>query len=398
MHDATFSCSIISPNPETAQACYRELSTFGSIGSVDHLVDYPSDETLTRMLRLNPVDLLIVDCADLPRAMQVIQIVQSKSAHTEFVAVCSEDVRMLSALMRAGVRDYIPPYSPAEYYREILASSVDKLRLKPREVPAGGDIFAFLPSKPGSGASTISAHAALRVSASSSKRTLLVDLDRDAPVQAFLNCVHPEHFLQEALANSHKMDGDVWSQLVSRRGELDILPADADGALCTDNTQTRELLGFIRRAYEVACVDLPGPLDPCSVEVLMEAKRVYLVCTQELASVHIAMRKAERLRRLGLNKEIRLVLNRYTQSHLMTQDRVADLVGLPVELTIPNSYSLAAASAEQGSQVNPSTPLGKSYSAFAAILINDRIEIRRKERKFLEYLYLPFAKREGRTA
>ena len=129
----------------------------------------------------------------------------------------------------------------------------------------------------------------------------------------------------------------------------------------------------------------------------MEAKRVYLVCTQELASVHIAMRKAERLRQLGLGKEIRLVLNRYTPSHLMTQDRVSDLVGLPVELTIPNSYALATASAEQGSQVNSSTPLGKSYSALAAILLNGRIEIRRRDRKFLEYFYLPFAKPVGRT-
>jgi len=210
-----------------------------------------------------------------------------------------------------------------------------------------------------------------------------------------MNRLRPEHFLQEAFANSHQMDGGIWARIVSQRGELDILPADADGSSNPEIDRMKELLGFFRRAYDLTCIDLPGPLDPCSTEVLLEAKRIYLVCTQELASVHIALRKAERLKRMGLGKEIRVVLNRYAAGHVMSKDRVADLAGVPVEVTIPNNYALASASAENGSNVDPSTPLGKSYLALARILLNDRIEIPRRQRKFLEFLYQPFLKQQA---
>lgn len=398
MHASKFNCAIISPNPVVAEHYSKELTRSHSIGSIDCLLDYPSDDILMRMLRLNAMDFLLIDCADLPRAILIIKTIRDRNTNVEILALCQEDVQVLSSLMRAGVPDYIPVDAPANGAREILASSIEKLRDKPNRANAGGDIVAFLPSKPGSGTSTIAAHTAFIASKSPQKRVLLVDLDRDAPVQAFLNNLHPEHFLQEAFANSHQMDADIWSRLASQRDDLDILPADADGATFADNDRMQELLGFFRRAYDLTCIDLPGPLDSCSTEVLLEAKRILLVCTQELTSVHIALRKAERLRRLGLGKEVRVVLNRFVASHVMTEDRVANLIGLPVELTIPNSYALANASAEKGSNVDPSTTLGKSYTKLAQILLNNRIDFPRKQKKFLEFLYQPFVKSQAREA
>ena len=397
MFNAKFNCAILSPNPEATQHCHAALATFDSIGEIDCVPQYPAMEAVLRMLRLNAVDLLLIDCEELARALELIEVVRAHDKNMEIVAICPEEVKTLSTLLRAGVHDYLPLGASAEAYREILATSVDRLHSKPRQPVSGGDLFAFLPSKPGSGASTIVAHTALRASQTSKKRVVLIDYDRDAPVQAFLNCLRPDHFLQEALINSHKMDADIWGQLISQRGELDILPADADGEMGVDIQQTRDVLGFVRRAYDLVCVDLPGPMDPAAIEVLTEAKRVYLVCTQELASVHIAMRKADRLQRLGLSKEIRVVLNRYVSSDPMTQDRIADVVGLPVELTIPNSYALATASAEKGAHVDPRTPLGKSYTKLAQILLNDRPEITRKGNRFIETIFQPFVRKESRA-
>jgi pilus assembly protein CpaE len=396
--DAIFNCAIISPNPEVAEGCSRELRKSAHIGAIDCLTDYPTDEALARMMRLNAMEFLVIDCGDLPRATEIVKLVHGHSAHIEILAICQEDVKILSTLMRAGVRSYVRTDAVLAELREMLASSIENLLQKPQSSNTRGDIVVFLPSKPGSGASTVAAHTALAASRSESKRVLLVDLDRDAPMQAFLNCLRPEHYLQEALINAEKLDGDMWSQIISRRGALDILPADADGATGEVNSHTQALLAFIRRAYDLTCVDLPGPLDAASVEVLLEAKRVYLVCTQELASVHIAMRKADRLKRLGLCKEMRVVLNRYDPDHVMNAETVADLVGLPVELTVPNGYALARSTAEKGWTVDPSTSMGKSYSKLAQILLNHRIDIPRRERKFLEFFSQPFARREGRPA
>ncbi|MFN0105963.1 MAG: CpaE family protein [Bryobacteraceae bacterium] len=398
MYNHKFNCTIISPNPPVVDTYSRELTRSSSIASIDCLQDYPSDEILTRMLRLNAMDLLIIDCADSSRALQIIEGVHRKNPNIEILAICEEHVKNLSSLMRAGVRDYVPADAHLDAVRDTLVSSIESLRGRPRRTGAGGDIVAFLPSKPGSGASTVAANTALTASKSAATRVLLVDLDRDAPVQAFLNRLRPEHFLQEAFANSHQMDGDLWARLASQRDALDVLPADADGSTGPESGRVQELLNFLRRVYDLTCVDLPGALDPCSVEVLLEAKRVYLVCTQELASIHIALRKVDRLRRLGLGKEIRVVLNRYVAGHVMTPDRVADLIGLPVELTIPNSYALATASAEKGMPVDPFSPLGKSYTKLARIALDGRIEIPRKQRKFLEFVFQAFVRPQATSA
>jgi pilus assembly protein CpaE len=393
-----FNCTIISLDQAAAERCSAELNNSPFLGAIDHHTSYPSDDTLARILRLNTVDLLLLDCSDLPRAIQIIELVRTHAAPVEIIALCQEDVKVLASLMRAGVRDYIPTDSPLNLLRETLANAVDKLRHRPVRDRTAGDIVTFLPSKPGSGASTIAAHAAFAASQSPAKRVLLVDFDHDAPVQAFLNGLHPEHFLQEALANSHQMDSDLWTRIVSQRDALDILPSDADGSPSAETGRVRDSLHFFRRAYDLTCIDLPGPLDSNSVEVLVEARRVYLVCTQELASIHIAIRKADRMKRLGLGKELRILLNRYDSAHVMNRERVADLAGLPVELTIPNSYALATASAEKGAYVAPSTPLGKSYAKLAQLLLNDRIEVPRKQRKFLEFLYEPFTRTNASEA
>ncbi|WP_321473847.1 hypothetical protein [uncultured Paludibaculum sp.] len=398
MSNSKFNCLIISPDPEAAKVYGEELAKSSSVGFMYTLSSYPGETALAGLLRRHTFDLLVIDCRDLTSALAVVESVQVQNLQLETLAVCEEDVKVLAALMRAGVRDYIVFDTPIDTLRWILASTIDKLQGKPRRTSTRGEIVAFLPSKPGSGASTIAAHTSLAASRTNKSRVLLVDMDRDAPMQAFLNKLRPDHYLQEALANTEKLDDDLWLQLISQRDRLDILPADADGSAYPDNGHMQQLLSYCRSAYDITCVDLPGPTDSGAVEVLIEAKRIYLVCTQELVSVHIAMRKADRLKRLGLERESCLVVNRFMANHVMNEETIADLVGLPVETTVPNSYALASVSADKGSEVDPTTPLGKSYAKLAGILLNDNVEIPRKERKFLEFISQPFARRNVRSA
>lgn len=398
MSNHKFNCLVISPDPEAAKIYGEELAKSSAIGITYNLSSYPEQTVLAGVLRRHSFDFLMIDCRDLPVALGVMEIVRAQNPYLETLAVCEEDVKVLSSLMRAGVRDYVVFDTPLDTLRWILSSSIEKLQVNPRRTETRGEIVAFLPSKPGSGASTIAAHTALSVSRANKSRVLLVDMDRDAPMQAFLNKLRPDHFLQEALANSEKLDEDLWLQLISQRDRLDILPADADGSSYPDNGRIQELLSFCRATYDITCIDLPGPTDSGAVEVLMEAKHIFLVCTQELASVHIAMRKADRLKRLGLSQEARIVVNRFLTSHVMNEETVADLVGLPVAMTVPNSYSLASVSADKGSEVEPTTPLGRSYAKLAGMLINDTVEIPRKERKFLEFISQPFSRLGTRSA
>lgn len=394
MSSFKLNCAVLSTAIETVELYSRELSHSPSVGAITRLTEYPTIEALHRTLRVDAIDLVVIDCADFDNALRIVSAIRAASTAIEVIAVCEERVETLSSLLRLGVRDYIPATAALSSVRTLLADAIARWHAQPQSARLTGDLIAFLPSKPGSGASTLAANYALRLAGTGSKRVFLADFDRDAPVQSFLHRLHPAHFLQDAIDAAHHLDAGLWSRLISHRAGLDLLPADANGA-SLEPGRTRQLLDFVRRAYDVACADLPGPIEPTSIEVIGEARRVYLVCTQEFASVHLALRKAQRLRDLGLDSQIRLLVNRYDPSKVMTDERIADVIGLPVEMNIPNSYVLANAAAEEGVQVDSNSPLGKSYARLIQMLYDTPVEAPRKQRNLLDLLAQPF-QRPGR--
>jgi len=144
-----FNCAIISSNPDAAERCSKELKRLGSIGAIDCLSDYPSDDILTRMFRLNAIELLLIDCTDLPRAIEIIGSVRGQNPNVEILAICQEDVKILSALMRAGVQDYIPASAALGAFRDALCSSIEKLRgINPGRAARAAKLPLFFPASP----------------------------------------------------------------------------------------------------------------------------------------------------------------------------------------------------------------------------------------------------------
>jgi pilus assembly protein CpaE len=362
------------------------------------LKQYPEESALLRMLRLSAPDLLVIDFAEVPKALRIVDIVQQNSPGTEILALCEENITILSTLLRAGIRDYVTPSSNFEQINDTLRAQAERLYKRPPTTKLGGEVITFLPAKPGSGASTIAANTAYAASRMATKRTLLADFDRNAGVLSFLFKLRSEHTLRDALNIVQEMDGDMWARLRSQVGDLDVLPADLDSTAALDANRAARLVQFFRRAYDLTCIDLSGQLDSMAIEALLESKKIYIVCTQELACQHLLLRKVERLRRAGLDKQLRLIVNRFLPRHIMTPDRISDLVSVPVELTIANNYEAANCSMENGALVKSDTNLGKSYKKLAEILLDDRIEIPKSKPRFLEFIAQPFMRSTTESA
>lgn len=360
--------------------------------SVEWVKDYPEESGLLRLLRLNSPDLLVLDFTDLPKAQRIVSLVQQEAPTTEIVAVCEENVSILATLLRSGVRDYVTANASEEDLLNTFRALAERLSRKPVLEHKGGEVISFLPAKPGAGASTIVANVAHLATRISKKRVLLADLDRNSGVLSFLFKLRPEHTLRDALNTVAEMDGEMWSRLRSQVGDLDVLPADVESAAATDAARVGKLVQFFHRAYDLSFLDLSGQLDGLAIEALLESKKIYVVCTQELACQHLLLRKIERLRRTGLDKQLRLIVNRYLPRHVMTAERIADLAGVPVELTVPNNYELATCSINEGALVKPETNLGRSFKKLADSLVDDRIEIPKSRPRFLEFIAQPFMK------
>jgi len=392
MNTQTLNAVMIAPEASHINPVREAVSSSYTFEMIEWLKQYPDEPALLRMLRLSAPELLIIDFADMPRALRIVTVVQQNAPNTEMLALCEENIAVLSTLLRAGVRDYVTPSMNFHEISETLKKQSENIQKRPATPRVGGDVITFLPAKPGSGASTIAANASYAASKSKGKRTLLADFDRNSGVLSFMFKLRADHNLRDALNSVQDMDGDLWARLRSQVGDLDLLPADLDTTTPTDGTRANRLLQFFRRAYDLTCIDLSGQLDSTAIEALLESKQIYIVCTQELACQHLLLRKVERLRRAGIDKQMRLIVNRFLPRHVMTADRISDLVGVPVEMTIANNYEAANCSMENGVLIRPDTNLGRSYKALAEIMVDDRIHIPKSKPSFLEMIAQPFTR------
>ena len=55
--------------------------------------------------------------------------------------------------------------------------------------------------------------------------------------------------------------------------------------------QIRHMMDFMRRNYQALCFDLSGNLEKYSLEIMHESKKIFLVCTPEIPSLHLAREK-----------------------------------------------------------------------------------------------------------
>ena len=202
-------------------------------------------------------------------------------------------------LMQVGVRDVLVSFT-ARDLRQAAARASAKLA---SAEDALGDLFAFMPAKPGCGASTIATYATAIASQKSQEPTLLLDFDIRLGVTSFLLKAEGIHTITDALlqADQHgsgfmvEPGGAARESAPAGVGAGGLLPPGSRRSLC-------DSFGLCDPALFAGLVDLPGTMEDCETETLMRAKRIFLVCTPDIGALHVARRKASWLQDLRLDR------------------------------------------------------------------------------------------------
>jgi len=130
---------------------------------------------------------------------------------------------------------------------------------------------------------------------------LLTDFDLNSGMVRFMLKLDNSYCVTDAAEHSLDMDESLWPTMVTTLDKLDVLHA---GKLNPDfrvePTQIRHLMEFMRRNYGALCFDLSGNLERYSLEIMHESKRIFLVCTPEIPSLHLAREKYMYLKQLDL--------------------------------------------------------------------------------------------------
>ena len=326
------------------------------------------------------------------KAQEVVKFLETEAPGLQIVAIHRNcDAKLLRETMRVGVREFLP--DPFE--RHAVVESVGQLKTLLERHPAvhesTSDIFSFLPSKAGVGTSTL----ALNVSAAIARRpdthVLLCDFDLNSGMIRFMLKLQNEYSVIDAVEHSLHVDEHVWPQLVTSLNNLDVLHAGRiNPNIRVETSQIRSLVDFTRRNYQSLCFDLSGNLERYSLEIMQESKRVLLVCTPEVASLHQAREKLHFLRALDLDSRVAVVLNRCQKKPLFTKKQVEEILGLPVLKMFPNDYHGVNQAMTAGSYIEPKSDLGKSIEQFAGELLERRVApVQGEKHKFLEYFAVP---------
>jgi pilus assembly protein CpaE len=383
---------LISPDVEIGQKLAAALDASGEVEIARTLDHYPTGVELIRTVRALGSEILFLDFGNLKKGLEIVHILEAEGSPLQIVGFDRKlDPAVLRETMRAGVREFLADPFEARAVLETLASVQAQLDRKPAVYQATNQIFSFLPSKAGVGTSTIAANVSAALARRTNTSVLLADFDLNCGMLRFMLKLTNEFSVADAIERSADVDENLWPQLVTKVAGMDVLHAGRlNPNYRMEPAQVRNLVAFMRRTYQVLCFDLSGNLEKYSLELMQESKRILLVCTGEIPSLHLAREKMVFLKEQGLSARIAILLNRMQKHPLFSKDQVEDLLGVPVVRVFANDYQAVNRAVETGKLLEPDSELGRSFADFAAQLMDQpAVKPEAGKRRFLEFLRPP---------
>jgi Flp pilus assembly CpaE family ATPase len=273
------------------------------------------------------------------------------------------DTPSLLELMRVGVREWVEV--PAN--EEALRATIERIRTELHALGdkgrRPGDLVCFLPGKPGSGCSTVAAHAASLCARASAGPVALFDLDLTCGTLQFITEAAGGTSLLEAAQHAHQMDESLWTRLIARSGGIHLMhngSPSLDASL--DPHQLHCLLNYAANHYPVVIADLSGNHERFAIHALEQATQIYMVCSPDLTSLYLARRQLQLLKQLGVVDRLELIVNRAVFHGGLGKSAIEEILGRKPVAYFPNAYLPLQRALKDRSLVSEDAPFSRSVS------------------------------------
>jgi MinD-like ATPase involved in chromosome partitioning or flagellar assembly len=222
-------------------------------------------------------------------------------------------------------------------------------------------LVCFLPVQGGNGASTVSLHVAEAISHHLNERVLLADFDFHSGTLAFRLGLKPVHTLGDVFEWGQNKD-QLWESVVCRWKKLDVLVAPPSNSSIHPHGLDKlpDIFRSALHRYPYVIVDHPDAIYSSSRHILTLSDLVYLVCTPEITSLHLARRKVQQIRAMGVPGErLRLIVNRAGSWGSLGVQDIGKIVGVPVSWALNNDYAALRDAVWNGGLVQDGSELAK---------------------------------------
>ncbi len=323
---------------------------------------FPPPYEMTRLMNTFKPDLVFVELDPLEAALALARGVRLLSPGSAVIGYLygGQEVDM-QRVLEAGVLEVLSSPLTADGMLQATERAVRKARPDLQD-----NLLAFLPAKAGSGATTIAVHTAGFLAKKFDQRVLVVEADLHSGLISVLLKIQAEYSILNALENAALLDGTLWSRIVARAHDLDLLLAPRPNRSAVLSwSKYHQLLQFVRGRYDAVVVDLPEVVNDATVEIVRRAKRVFIVTTPELPSLVLARQRCGALRSRGVPPQrIGIVVNRWKNFEIPTGE-IERFLEEPVAAVFQNDYQCVRRAIQEGRLIGAKSELGKAFATFA---------------------------------
>jgi pilus assembly protein CpaE len=359
-----FSALIFAAGPERSPYIRALAAATGQLQVLREFSVVPGAYELARMINTMDPDIVLLDLRLGQAGFECAGRIRESSKRTAIVGLGGEsDLGVLAR--QVGFSTVVGQNS-----------SADELAFAMREAlhqHQGGverHLFSFLPTKAGSGASTVVLNTGVALAQVHHKRVLVIDADLRSGILANLLGIPPSNNIQNLLLDSNEIDQFRWARSITTAHGVDfLLSSRALDTAAPEWPAYFRLINFARDRYDAILVDLPELVNPATTELVSRSRMVYPVCTTEIPSLQLTQQRYDELMRCRIPPErIGVLLNRWHKSDPAPAE-IGEMLGLPVMRTFPNDYPTLRAAMSEGRTVPLNSRLGQAFTDFAGRLL-----------------------------
>jgi pilus assembly protein CpaE len=295
---------------------------------------------------------------------------------------------MILSAMRAGASEFLtPPFDMRRLVREAR---------QPRSATRPGQknkVIAFMPAQSGNGASTAALHAACAAAQEQPDgKVLLIELDFHSSVLRERLKLDADRGIGELLDKTDQLD-ELWPQVVQSWNGIALMPSPSSSrtVACKSLQQLPEVLAYAGQHYSTVVLDLPSALMTSTREILGITDELFLICTPEVTSLHLARRRASELSELGMPADsLHIVVNRVGGGQLLHMNDLAKVIGLPIYRSLDNDYLALSEAWEQSKLLSSQDRLGRQLYELGAAMVRAEETATKPERRSWKALFSVF--------
>ncbi len=359
---------VVCEDLELRQRIHELLLESGAVDPALVLDRFPQQLEAARRLQVCRPQIVLVAIELLQEVVEFLEAVEASAPEVPVIGISRmQDPRALGELMRLGVRDCVTAPLNRSRFLEAIHRVVYQYKETLDRRPAH-PLVCFLPSRGGSGTSTLACNISFRMSTLPGAEVLLADLDGSAGVSRFLFKLALTSPLSELMESGYRVDAQSWMKCVTPAKSLHVLQGGLHPRQSFTADQMRQLVDYAGARYNSICVDLTGGLETYTLELLRRSRRILLVSKADSASLALTREKVEILRGLDLQKRIRVLLTLAEGSPAPSMPELSTYLGAGIDAVFNFGPKAVRKALAEGSLIGFDTPFGRQIEQYSRSL------------------------------